>query len=150
MFPEDPLWSRPAHTSNALASWQSQRSSLSPPAWRSLRCSLPPKLTRRETLDPGCYGGLDDILLRLLLRIIEDLDKGKNGVNTPESLGQACLVAVVDHFPADLGGDTISPGLLDRGVSFLSCGWCADTGDSYLHVGSKWLFHVSLWLREHQ
>ena len=84
---------------------------------------LPSKLARRETLDPSGNGGVDDIPLRLLLRFPEGLYKGEDGVNALESLGQACLVAVVDHFPDDLGGETLSPGILDRRVSFLSFGW---------------------------
>ena len=48
-------------------------------------------------------------------------------MNALESLGQACLVAVVNHFPDDLGGETLSPGILDRRVSFFSYGYPAAT-----------------------
>ena len=118
MLPEELLWLQPTHSRGALTGQQSQCLSSSHVGRRGLEVRLiPAKLTRRETLDTGCNGGLDDILLRLLLVVPEHLHKGKDGMSPAENLSQAFRVSVVDRLPGDLGWDTLRADLLDGRVS---------------------------------
>lgn len=98
-----------------------------------LRPILPSVFTRREAFHPGGDGSIDEVLLRLLIGIRENLDEGQEGVSSSKSFDQALLVIIVHGLPVYLGSNRGRRGFLNKVLSLkLKDERKYSVGESYL------------------